>query len=317
MSLSQTLRIYELLDDASVTGSDVVKLFTPHQGLGVTAKTETVIETRRADFLDILVPGTSGKAAGDGSAPTLGLIGRNGSIGGRPTLVGMVSDADGATTAIAAALRLSEMKRKGDTLPGDVRITTHLCTEGEVVAHDPVDFIVMPCSSVTMNAHEVTGDMDPILSIDTSKGNRILNRRGFAITPTAKEGYILRTSADLLRIMEAVTGRDPAVMPITLQDISDYDNGLYHVNSIMQPHMATAAPVVGVPICAQVSVAGSATGASHEIDIAEAVRFCVEVAKAYGAGKCRFFDPVEFEYMFKAYGSLAVFQSKPAPLRRA
>lgn len=84
MSLSQTLRIYELLDDASVTGSDVVKLFTPHQDLGVTAKTETVIETRRADFLDILVPGTSGKAAGDGSAPTLGLIGRNGSAAGPP-----------------------------------------------------------------------------------------------------------------------------------------------------------------------------------------------------------------------------------------
>jgi hypothetical protein len=279
----------------------------------VTARTRTVTEQQRADFLDILVAGTSGKTAG-GSAPTLGLIGRNGSIGGRPVLMGMVSDADGATTVIAAALRLAEMKRRGDALPGDVRITTHLCTTGEVVPHEPVDFIGMPCASATMNAHEVTQDMDAILSADTSKGNRILNRRGFAITPTAMQGYILRTSPDLLRIMEVVTGRDPAVMPITIQDITDYDNGLYHVNSIMQPHMATAAPVVGVPICAQVSVAGSATGASHEVDIAEAVRFCVEVAKAYGAGRCRFFDPAEFDYMTRTYGPLTVFQSRPAPL---
>lgn len=316
MSLTQTLRIYDLLDDADVTGNDVVELFQPYGSLGVTAKSETVTEQKRADFLDILIPGVSGKTAG-GSAPTLGLIGRNGSIGGRPTLVGMVSDADGATAVIAAALRLAEMKRRGDALSGDVRITTHLCTEGEVVPHDPVDFIAMPCSSATMNAHEVTGDMDAILSADTSKGNRVLNRRGFAITPTAKEGYILRTSPDLLKIMEAVTGRDPAVMPITIQDITDYDNGLYHVNSIMQPHVATPAPVVGVPICAQVSVAGSATGASHEIDIAEAVRFCVEVAKAYGAGQCRFFDPAEFDYMVEAYGPLTVFQSKPNPIGRA
>lgn len=315
MSLQQTLRVYELLDDPAATGEAVIELFRPFHHLGVVVELKTVVEQRRADFITILIPGNAGRALG-GTAPTLGLIGRNGSIGGRPTLPGMVSDADGATTVIAAALRLAEMKHRGDRLAGDVRVATHICTEGEVEPHDPVDFIAMPCSSATMNRYEVSADMEAILSVDTSKGNRILNRRGFAITPTAKQGYILRTSPDLLRIMETVTGRDAVVMPITSQDITDYDNGLYHVNSIMQPHVATEAPVVGVPICAQVSVAGSATGASHEVDIAEAVRFCIEVAKAYGIGRCRFFDPVEFDYLVRTYGSLAMLQSAPGPLQR-
>lgn len=315
MSLRQTLQVYELLDDPAADGAKIVELFRPFRDLGVAVETTTVVEQRRADFVNILIPGTAGRTSG-GTAPTLGLIGRNGSIGGRPTLPGMVSDADGAITVIAAALRLAEMKRRGDRLAGDVRVATHLCTEGEVEPHDPVDFIAMPCSSATMNRHEVSPDMEAILSVDTSKGNRVLNRRGFAITPTARQGYLLRTSPDLLRLMENATGRDAAVLPITLQDITDYDNGLYHINSIMQPHVATPAPVVGVPICAQVSVAGSATGASHEVDIAEAVRFCIEVAKAYGVGRCRFFDPVEFEYLVRTYGSLTTLQSAPAPLKR-
>jgi hypothetical protein len=315
MSLQQTLRVYELLDDPAATGERVVDLFRTFHHLGVTAESTTVTEQRRADFVNILIPGMAGRSGG-GNAPTLGLIGRNGSVGGRPTLAGMVSDADGAITVIAAALRLAEMKGRGDRLAGDVRITTHICTKGEVEPHDPVDFIAMPCSSATMNRHEVSADMEAILSVDTSKGNRILNRRGFAITPTARQGYIVRTSPDLLRIMENVTGRDAAVMPITLQDITDYDNGLYHVNSIMQPHVATPAPVVGVPICAQVSVAGSATGASHEVDIAEAARFCIEVAKAYGNGRCRFFDPIEFDYLVRTYGSLATLQAAAEPLKR-
>ena len=32
-----------------------------------------------------------------------------------------------------------------------------------------------------MNEAEVDGDMDAILSVDTTKGNRIINHRGFAI----------------------------------------------------------------------------------------------------------------------------------------
>ena len=46
---------------------------------------------------------------------------------------------------------------------------------------------------------QVDPAMDAVLSVDT-KGNRVVNRRGFALSPTVKEGYILRVSEDLLSI---------------------------------------------------------------------------------------------------------------------
>ncbi|MGO4578452.1 DUF1177 family protein [Cupriavidus sp. 2TAF22] len=83
---------------------------------------------------------------------------------------------------------------------------------------------------------------------------------------------------------------------------------MYHFNSIMQPHVATSAPVVGVALTAQSVVSGSATSANHEIDIAEAVRFCVEVAKRFGQDKCRFFNAVEWDKIRAIYPDMTAFQ---------
>jgi hypothetical protein len=146
--------------------------------------------------------------------------------------------------------------------------------------------------------------MDAILSIDTTKGNRIINTRGFAISPTVKEGYILRVSEDLLEIMQYVTGRLPAVFAITMQDITPYGNDVFHLNSILQPSTATRAAVVGVAITAEVPVPGSATGATHLDDVESAVRFCLEVAKAYGTSACQFYDGKEFAHLTDLYGNM-------------
>jgi len=62
--------------------------------------------------------------------------------------------------------------------------------------------------------------VDAILSIDTTKGNRISKKKGFAISPTVLRGYILRVSEDLLDIYERVCGTVPFVLPITMQDIT-------------------------------------------------------------------------------------------------
>lgn len=76
-----------------------------------------------------------------------------------------------------------------------------------------------PVTSAQCNAEEVDPAMDALLSIDTTKGNRILNARGIAITPTVKDGYLLRTSEDLLSILETTTGCLPKVLPLAQQDI--------------------------------------------------------------------------------------------------
>ncbi|MCD6324568.1 MAG: DUF1177 family protein, partial [Desulfurococcales archaeon] len=111
-------------------------------------------------------------------------------------------------------------------------------------------------------------------------------------------------------IMEYVTGKPPAVLPITMQDITPYGNGVDHINSIMQPATATDAPVVGVAITSEVPVPGCATGASSEVIVEEAARFVVVVAKAFGRGEVMFYDEEEFKRLVSLYGSMKHLQTR-------
>lgn len=307
MALKQVIEIIDLLDSATVTGHPVGELFTSRGWSEWEVKT---IESDRGstDFITITIPGSQGKRAG-GNAPTLGIIGRLGGIGARPAAIGLVSDADGAITAISCALKLVDMANAGDRLSGDVIVATHICPNAPVIPHEPVPFMGSPVDMTTMNQHEIHPEMDAILSIDTTRGNWVINRRGFAISPTVKEGYILKVSSDLLRIMSVVTGQSPVVLPITTQDIVPYGNEIDHLNSIMQPATATDAPVVGVALTAETTVPGCASGASQVMDIEMAVRFCLEVAKAFGRGECVFYDAGEFGRLVALYGSMKHLQT--------
>jgi hypothetical protein len=302
MSWKQTIEAMELLDSATVTGEEIAEVLRS-RGLESITVSSVTGQGGETDFLQISVAGAIGHRS-EGKAPTLGIIGRLGGIGARPALIGMVSDADGAVAAVACALKLADMRRNGDQLPGDVTISTHICPSAPVIPHDPVPFVGSPVDMLTMNHNEVSSDMDAILSIDTTRGNWVVNRRGFAITPTIKEGYILKVSTDLLNIMSAVTGRSPLVLPITTQDITPYGNDIEHINSIAQPATATNVPVVGVALTSEVAVPGCATGANQATDVEMAVRFCIEVAKAFGQGMCAFFDPEEFARLVARYGPM-------------
>ena len=218
--------------------------------------------------------------------------------------MGLVSDADGAIVALASALKLAKMKEKGDSLNGDVIVSTHICPNAPTELHDPVLFMGSPIGIKEALLEMVDENMDAILSVDTTKGNRIINVKGFAISPTVKEGYILKVSDDLLDIQERVTGKLPVVLPITMQDITPYGNNIHHINSIMQPATATEKPVVGVAITTESAVPGCATGASHPLDLELAVRFCIEVAKDFTFGRCKFYDENEFQRMIGLYGSM-------------
>jgi hypothetical protein len=77
----------------------------------------------------------------------------------------------------------------------------------------------------------------------------------------------------------------------------------------MQPSVATEAPVVGIAITAESVVPGCATGASQPVDIEEAVRFIIEVAKNFGKGQCRFYDEEEFKRIVGLYGSMRHLQT--------
>ncbi|MFZ5753638.1 MAG: DUF1177 domain-containing protein [Bacillota bacterium] len=310
MVLKQLLEIFELLDKADANGYEVAAFLRSRGTQDVEVKTVKGPKGS-TDAIKVLIRGSKGKAGG-GTAPTLGVIGRLGGLGARPEIVGFVSDGDGALAALAVALKLADMQKNGDLLKGDVIVTTHICPDAPTKEHRPVPFMDSPIDIKTMNELEVTPAMDAILSIDTTKGNRVINTRGFAISPTIKEGYILKTSDDLLDIMTRTTGKLPIVFPVTHQDITPYGNGLYHLNSILQPAVATSAPVVGVAITAEMPVPGCATGASHPLDIEGACRFVIEVAKSFGDGKCEFYNKDEYTRITQLYGDLKRFQTMGA-----
>ena len=307
--------IYELMDDPSLNGQKVVDVLTSLGAAEATITTTPVNyeapedTTQLCDFIKIVIKGSNGKSAGgDTPSPTMGIIGRLGAQQAQPNRIGKVSDSDGSIVALATAMKLLDMTAKGAQLEGDVIITTHIATHVSITPHDPVDFMGMPVSSDTMNDYEVDEAMDAILSIDTSKGNSIIKHRGIAISPTAKEGYILRVAPDLVTLMEYATGRPAITFPITTQDITPYDNGVYHFNSIMQPHVATTAPVVGLAITAKSVVPGSETGASYESELVDATVFSVEVARQFTWQKAAFYDAGEYQTLVDMYGSLAFLQ---------
>ena len=308
MALKQVLDVYEILDDIHVNG-EVVTEYAKSKGILDATYTRVDEGKGPTDFIRLVIPGRNGKLNG-GKAPTLGIIGQLGGIGARPERIGFVSDGDGALSAVATAIKLIDMVGKGDQIDGDFIVSTHICPTAPTMPHDPVPFMGSPVDMATNVKLTVDPDMDAILSVDTTKGNRILNKRGFALTPTVKAGYILHISEDLLQIQQTSTGELPCVLALTTQDITPYGNGLYHMNSILQPCCGTDAPVVGVAITTESSVPGCATGATHEVDVAEVVQFCVDAAKEFTAGKCSFYDKDEFEMIQKLYGSMKVLQTR-------
>jgi len=300
--LSYVIKAYDALDNPRVDGYVIAEMIEELGDVKVSVKTVEG-EKGSTDFLRVVIEGEGGK--------TLGIIGRLGGVGARPSRIGIVSDADGAIVAISVAMKLARMKELGERIPGDVIVATHVCPEAPTQPHDPVPFMGSPVDIATMNKYEVDPRMEAILSVDATKGNRVANFRGFGITPTVKEGWILKVSEDLLDVMSWVTGRAPKVIPITMQDITPYGNGIYHINSIVQPSTVTSAPVVGVGTTAEIPVPGCSTGANYLVDLEEASRFCLEVAKGFGEGKIKFYDPEEFEKLVSMYGDMKRLQKLP------
>jgi hypothetical protein len=310
--LKQVLDVMEALDSPRAGGEAFAELLR-QVNPGIRPEVRGVTgESGSTDFVKVTIPGRTGRLGGM-SAPTLGIIGRLGGIGARPAELGLVSDADGAIAALAAALKLAGMHRQGEAPEGDVICATHICSDAPVTPHHPVPFMGSPVSMEIKNAHEVDPAMGGILSIDTTRGNQILNHKGVAITGTVVQGWLLEPSEDLLRVLAWVTGRPPQVLALSMADITPYGNGVRHINSILQPSTATSAPVVGVAISSETVVPGSATGVCDEADIAQAARFAVEVAKGYGRGRVTFFDAGALSELKRRYGEMHHLQTLGNP----
>lgn len=188
MTFRSVIDLLELLDDGRTTGAQVAEYLSALGSAKVSVKrVEGDKPGTFTDFIRCEIAGTRGKISG-GSAPTLGIIGRLGGVGARPARKGFVSDGDGALAALAAAAKLIKMQPRGDRLEGDVIVTTQVCENAPTRPHEPVPFMSSCVDQYVKNRYEVDPAMDAILSVDTTKGNRIINKRGFALSPTIKDG---------------------------------------------------------------------------------------------------------------------------------
>jgi len=312
--MKHILEIIDLLDDARVNGLRVKEFFDSRS---LTEYIDVNIETIKGDrgstdFVSIRIPGIKGKSS-DGDAPTLGVIGRLGGIGARPAYLGLTSDADGAIVALAVAYKIAEMSKRGDRLPGDVVVSTHICPNAPVRPAKPVPMMDSPVGIFDLLVRETAGELDAVLSIDATKANWVVKQTGFAITPTVKDGWILKVSQDLINVYVRVTGEPPVIVPITMQDILPFSTPVYHINSIMQPWLYTSAPVVGVAITARMALPGSGTGSTNIYALELAARFVVEVAKDYTMGRVRFYDEEEWDTIIKMHGHVREIMSRGAP----
>lgn len=301
-AVRHVVEIIDLLENPRMDGEKVREFFYEKGFTDLKINVEAIEGDRGStDFVMIEIPGMSGKIQGGGSR-TLGVIGRLGGIGARPAYVGLVSDADGAIVSLASAYKIAEMRKRGDMLSGDVIVTTHVCPNAPTRPYKPAPMMDSPVDIFTLLRKEVHEGMDAVLSVDATKANWVIKHTGFAITPTVKEGWILRVSPDLVDIYVRVSGEAPSIVPVTMQDIVPYTTPVYHINSMMQPWIYTTAPVVGVAITTRMVLPGSATGATNFVSLEQATRFIVEVAKDFTSGKAEFYDREEWETILKIHG---------------
>lgn len=304
MLMREVMEAWDLIDGADTNGMLVYNYFKKELPKEFLPKVVTEkSDLGSTDILEWVIPGADGESAG-GKAPTLAIIGRLGGVGTRPVSIGTVSDADGAVVAIAAALKFARSAGRGDTCKGDIKIVTHVCpnartrdipVKGQMQCPIPIDIL--------LSKYE-TPKADALLSVDTTRGLIVCNHTGIAITATLVNGYLMRVSDDLMQIMSDVTNELPVILPITMQDITPYGTGVYHINSIMQPGNLFDGPVVGVATVAKNRVPGRATSASTPQTLEEATRFCVETARRYGNGDVEFYDKSQYDLLVKLYGDM-------------
>ena len=169
MLYKELIELFDMLDSASASGSEVVEYF---RSIDPMCQVETYpLEGPKGhtDMVRILIPGKNGKSKG-GNAGTIGILGRLGGLGARPEQIGFVSDGDGALTALAVAAKLLRMQAKGDFLEGDVFVSTHVCPDAPTAPHEPVPFMNSPVETWQVNKEEVTDDLDAVLVVGLNRG---------------------------------------------------------------------------------------------------------------------------------------------------
>lgn len=128
------------------------------------------------------------KALYDGGGENVEILGRLGAIQMSGVSKGLVSDADGAIVTLTTLLELLNLRDKGIELKVNASFVTNLSMKASLIPHSPFKFMVPPVGLDDALKIEVDPKASIILSIDSTKGNRLVKFDDFALTHVIKDG---------------------------------------------------------------------------------------------------------------------------------
>ncbi len=192
---------------------------------------------------------------------------------------GLVSDADGAIVSLAVLFELLNLREKGIELDIDVSFVTNISLDAKLIPHQPFNFMVPLVGLDEALKEEVDSEANLILSIDSTKGNRIAKYDDFAITHVIKDGYILKVKDDLIDIYNRVTGHEVYLVPLTTGDLTPMEYNVYHISTLVSPWLYSNSPLIGIATVSKQVIPGYVTGVLNVEMLEHASRFCLEVLK--------------------------------------
>ncbi|ARM76926.1 DUF1177 family protein [Acidianus manzaensis] len=215
---------------------------------------------------------------GNGGKKRVEILGRLGAIQMKDSK-GLVSDADGAIVSLALILELINLKDKGITFDVDVSVVTNISLNAKLIPHKPFNFMIPLIDFNDALKEEVDPNADLILSIDSTKGNRLAKYDDFAITHVIKDGYILKLEDEVIDIYNRVTGHEVYMVPLTTGDLLPLDFNVYHISTLISPWLYTDSPVIGLATVSKQVVPGYVTGVLNMEMLEHTSRFCLEILK--------------------------------------
>ncbi|MEJ2776244.1 DUF1177 domain-containing protein [Sulfolobus sp. SCGC AB-777_L09] len=221
-----------------------------------------------------------------GGKDRIEILGRLGAIQMQGINKGVVSDADGAIITLAVLFELLNLREKGIEFDIDVSLITNISLKAKLIPHKPFDFMVPLVGLDEALKEEVDPKASLILSIDSTKGNRLAKFDDFALTHVIKDGYILKLSDEVIDIYNRVTGHEIYLIPLTTGDLTPLDFNVYHISTLVSPWLYTSSPVIGIATVSKQLIPGYVTGVMNIDMLEHASRFCLEVIKFIeGGGK--------------------------------
>ncbi|QIW22735.1 DUF1177 domain-containing protein [Sulfolobus sp. S-194] len=207
------------------------------------------------------------------------ILGRLGAIQMVGTNKGLVSDADGAIITLTTLLELLNLMDKGITFDIDILFVTNLATKAKLIPHKPFDFMVPLMGLDDALKIEVDPTASFILSIDSTKGNRLAKYDDFALTHVVKDGYILKLHDNIIDIYNRVTEHEIYMISLTTGDLTPLDYNVYHISTLISPWLYTSSPVLGLATVSKQVIPGYETGVQNLTMLEHASRFCIELIK--------------------------------------